>query len=134
MSTINQFVAQEIIEKYLYGKSTYELADEYNLWQTTICNLIAGRSWPNCKRPENIKDIIYQRKKKGLDCGIKKPKNLPPLTNIQIEILIGSLLGDGNLSKIHGQGNCSFNKTQKFERKEYLEWHSKIFDKYSAQI
>ena len=43
MSTINQFVAQEIIEKYLYGKSTYELEDEYNLWQTTICNLIAGR-------------------------------------------------------------------------------------------
>jgi hypothetical protein len=134
MSKINYDIAQEIIDKYLAGTSTYDLAEEYGLWQTSVCNLVAGRSWPNCKRPENIKDIIYARKKIGLDIGKKKTKNLPPLNKTQMDLIIGSLLGDGSLSKIYHDENCSFSKTQKADRKEYLNWHSQILEPYSSGI
>lgn len=34
MSQITQQIAQTIIEEYIAGASSYELADKYNLWQT----------------------------------------------------------------------------------------------------
>jgi hypothetical protein len=134
MSKINLNLAQQIIDEYLDGSSTYCLADKYCLQQTSICNLVAGRTWPQCKRPENIDNIIYERKKKGLQAGIRKHKQLPELTDLQRSILAGSLLGDGCLTKIIGNGNSRLIKKQSINRKEYLVWHQEIFGGYSSNV
>lgn len=128
---ITQETAQEIIDKYCAGQSCPNLAKEYNLWHTSICNLIAGRTWKDCKRPDNIKELIQQQKETGhYKIGEIKHIDAPPLTEIQKEILIGSMLGDGSISK--PKPNSSFTKTQSLKRKEYLEWHVEMLKPYSV--
>ena len=131
MNKITQQIAQNIIDDYLTGMSSYEISDKYQLWQTSICNIIAGRSWKQCLRPENIKDIIKDRKQKGLIIG-RSCKDLPDLSDFQKDILYGSLLGDGNLS--NSSLNSKFTKCQCVYRKEYLNWHFEVFKEYSASI
>ena len=132
-SPINQETAQQIIDEYCLGVSTYDLADKYNLWQTSICNLIAGRSWPQCCRPDNIKELIIERHEKGLlQLGRKCHIDAPPFTSPQLDIIIGSLLGDGSLRKEYA--NASFSKSQAKKRLEYLEWMQEILVPYSNRI
>jgi hypothetical protein len=95
--------------------------------------LISGRTWQQCKRPDNIQELIRQRAensrfKKGRICYI----DAPPLTDLQKDIIIGGLLGDGSISQ--PKINSFFIKSQSLERKEYLEWHSKILNPYSIEI
>lgn len=133
MGKINQEIAQEIIDSYLNGDSTQELAKRYNLWQTTICNLIRGQSWKQCKRPDDILQIVKDRIqnslfKKGRKCHI----DVPPLTSFQEDIIIGSLLGDGSINK--GSVNCRFSKKQCLKFKEYTYWHEDVLYPYSSKI
>lgn len=132
MSKINQEIAQTIINEYLLGRSTYDLGDAYGLWQTSICNLISGRSWPQCIRPDNIKELVQNRREKGYLTG-KQCKTLPEFSLLQKDVLIGSMLGDGSITKQTNK-NCSFNKKQSKIRKEYLDWHYNIFEGYSAAV
>jgi len=130
---INKNQAQEIIDRYIKGESSYDLADRYNLWQTSICNIIRGQTWKCCVRPSNIKDIILSRnERKGT-----RPKDLPLLTNLQEDVIIASLLGDGSVTKphsIHNKGNSYFVKSQSLERIDYLNWHSEIMGSYSSGV
>lgn len=52
-------------------------------------------------------------------------KNLPELTQIQKEIIDGSLLGDGTIEKMKGNANARFGKQQKSESFDYLKY---VFD------
>ena len=138
MSTINQNTAQKIIDEYCQGSSTYELADKYGVWQTSICNLIRGRTWSKCKRPSNIKEIIQSRREKG---RFKQGRNdllheaYPDLTERQMEILTGSMLGDGNVSKFgRANRNSCFRKKQCLKYKEYVEWHVKELSPFSKKL
>ena len=130
---IDQEIAQKIIDEYCLGASTYELEDKYNLWQTSICNLISGRTWPQCNRPENISEMILQRHEKGL---FKEGhfdeihQSYPLLTDKQKEIIAGSMLGDGHFHKII-RNNSYFTKQQCVKYKEYIEWHYEQFLPYS---
>ncbi len=131
MPKITKQQAQEIIDKYVSGVSSDELAIEYGLWQTSICNLIRGDSWPECQRPENIIQIINSKHTGN------KYKELPELNQIQKDILIGSLLGDGTFTKPHSsqnRGNSKFSKTQRNDRKNYLDWHFEKMEGYSATL
>jgi len=57
------------------------------------------------------------------------------LTERQKSIIIGSLLGDGNLSKKRTPGeNPVFSKGQKLARKEYLEWHFNELKPFSKRL
>lgn len=132
MSKITLEIAQDIINKYVDGESSYKLAEQYGLWQTSVCNIVQGRTWKKCFRPKNIENIILERSQKGLEIG-RSCKNLSQLTDIQIEILIGSLLGDGHLRK-NKNGNCRFAKKQRFDREEYLKWHFQQMGAYSASL
>lgn len=55
------------------------------------------------------------------------------LTPRQLEIVIGSLLGDGNLRN-PPRGDSSFRKTQCRRRRDYLEWHVKELDLFSKPL
>lgn len=135
MSKITQEIAQRIIHEYCEGFSTYHLADKYGLWQTSICNLIAGRTWHQCERPDNIREIIQQRKEKDRfqqgQCFI----DAPPFTELQMDIVIGSLLGDGGLAKhLRNRPNTSFSKKQSKARLDYLQWHYNNLQPYSSTL
>jgi hypothetical protein len=132
MSKITLEVAQEIIDKYVAGESSYKLAEKYGLWQTSICNIVRGKTWKQCIRPKDIENIIFEKSQRGLEIG-RSCKNLPKFNDLQKDILVGSLLGDGHLRK-NGNGNCRFAKKQRFDRKEYLEWHFQQMDEYSANL
>jgi Mor family transcriptional regulator len=126
--TITKEIAQEIINKYIEGKNSYELANEYNLWNTSISNIIRGKSWKDCIRPNNIKDIIKKRmnKDKGNKC-----KNCEPLSELQKEVLTGLLLGDGSLNAPRTERtNCSLSLRQSINKKEYVNWISETFNNY----
>lgn len=69
--------------------------------------------------------------------NIKKLKNtnLPNMTKEQLEIINGSLLGDGSLKNVRNtNNNCSFVKSQRIDRKEYLQWHFDKLIPYSSSI
>lgn len=138
MGNITQQTAQRIIDEYCQGSSTYELADKYGLGQTSICNLISGRTWSQCERPENIKDLIEARHKKGLfksGCKDHLHEQYPPLTIKQKEILMGSLLGDGCLHKTYPtHPNSYFGKKQCKKYKEYLDWHLDELSPFSNSL
>jgi len=79
---------------------------------------------------------------KALKLGLNRPrgkrtkqlKNYPPLSECQIQLIEGSLLGDGWMSK-HGHGkNSSFAKEQTSRSREYLEWHYQVLQPYSSNI
>lgn len=56
-------------------------------------------------------------------------------TPTQLSIITGSLLGDGNLSKIRSKnGNSYFSKPQKSERRPYLEWHFDELSPFSSNL
>lgn len=132
MGKINQDTAQSIIDDYISGLSSYELSSKYNLWQTSICNIISGRSWSKCNRPCNIREIIKSRKDKGLKIG-RSHKDLPILSSLQEDVLVGSMLGDGYLTKAE-KFNSKFCKKQHHSKKEYLNWHFTSLRQYSANI
>ena len=123
----NQKQAQEIIDKFVDGISRTQLALEHSICRATVGNILLGRSYKTCIRPSNINDLIRNEKR-------RKCKSLPPFTKLQNDILIGSLLGDGNLHKICGNQNSHFTKPQSYPRKKYLEWHFNILSKYSNKL
>lgn len=59
--------------------------------------------------------------------------SLPEFTSRQIEILNGSLLGDGCIIKPK-IGNCRFVKEQKDANREYLYWHYNELLPYSKKV
>jgi len=131
MSKITQEIAQRIIDEFCQGSSTYELGDKYDLWQTSICNLISGRSWPNCVRPANIKVLIRERRHKGLHIG-RSCIEAPPLTGRQTDIIVGSILGDGTISK--PRTNSRFRKKQSADKLAYLEWLADELRPYAYKV
>ena len=57
------------------------------------------------------------------------------LTATQESILIGSLLGDGSITKNKSlNSNCCFVKPQCDRFKEYIEWHYAVFGVFSSSI
>lgn len=132
---ITQEMAQEIIEEYCHGSSCIELSKKYKLWSTSISNIIRGETWKECVRPENIKKIIQHHRDQGNYKSIESRRiEAPPFTNVQNDIIVGSLLGDGSLHKLYKNSNSSFSKTQSKNRFDYLQWHYDVLQPYSASV
>ena len=136
MSKITQETAQQIIDLFVAGAKVKELSAQFGIWTTSISNLLRGDSWPQCHRPVNIQELIkaqaeYGRYKEGRQCHIEAP----PLTDVQNDIVIGSLLGDSWLSKPVGSGNCRFFKRQSKARLDYINaWMSNQLIPYSNRM
>jgi len=121
--------AQEIIDKFMSGVGRTQLATEYHIGTTTVWSILHGIAWKECNRPNNIQEVIDTQV--SLRSG-SKCKELPPFTNIQKDVLIGSLLGDGSLHKTNA--NSYFSKLQMHTKKSYVDWHFKIFSEYSRKV
>lgn len=138
MSKITQQTAQQIIDEYVAGSSTYELQEKYGIWSTTIGNIVRGKSWKKCQRPDNIKKIIDRNKektrfKKGRTDELHQ--SYPDLTYRQKETLVGSMLGDGSLSKTNNSNpNSYFTKKQCNKYREYVYWHHDEFFPFNTPV
>lgn len=134
MLKTNKETAQKIIDEYCFcNGSTENLARKYNISQTNVRNIIQGKRWPECIRPKNIKYILKEKRNKGLVLG-REHKKLPDLSEIQYDIITGSLLGDGHLTKSSKTKNSRLSKKQSKEKKEYLDWTFKELKEYSAHL
>lgn len=136
MSKITQTTAQMIIDEYVAGLSTYRLQEKYGLWNTTIGNIIRGKCWKTCKRPENIREIIDERARHSQfqhNHNSEIHKTYPQLTELQQSIIVGSLLGDGCVRKSKHL-NTRFDKKQGKKQKEYVVWHYEQLKPYSRPI
>lgn len=130
---LNQQQAQMIIDSFVAGSTTFDLEKQYGVWQTSICNIVSGRTWPQCKRPKNILQIIEERKNKGrFKPGDSRHIEAPPFTCEQQDLIVGSLLGDGCIRI--GSKNAAFTKIQRKDRLSYLEWMARILAPYSSGV
>lgn len=128
---LTQEDAQNIINLYVNGESSKNLSIKYKIRKSSICKIIQGYSWKNCKRPDDIKDVAKQKFvisqfKNGFKNKFKLPNEL---TNIQKDIVIGSLLGDGYINKYN-----QFGKEQCIKFKSYIDWHSINMSEFSCKI
>jgi hypothetical protein len=124
---INEETAQAIIDEFVAGLTNKELADKYSLSDVAISKIIRGKCWINCIRPVNLPALLRERVEatwyqKGHSDELHA--TYPKLTDRQTDILIGSLLGDGDLYKTsEKQPNSCFRKPQCLRHRDYLEWH-----------
>ena len=126
MSKINYKQAQRIIDEFVDGSNTLQLAEKFSISRTTVRTILRGDAWKQCRRPRNIQLLIDKQRAHGTHC-----KDLPPLTELQNDVLIGSLLGDGYLQNLKSNmSNSHFNKQQTHSKKPYLDWHMHVFSEY----
>jgi hypothetical protein len=59
---------------------------------------------------------------------------LPPLTEDQVDVIVGSLLGDANLKRFSHDRNSYMTKPQSEEKVEYIRWHYDFLRPYSGSI
>lgn len=95
-----------------------DIAKLYNLSPSSFTDIVSRRSWKHIERPNLNKET--------------KRQNLPKLTSRQLDIINGSLLGDGSLKE--GNKNACFSKNQCAANLEYLEWHNLELMPYSSSI
>jgi len=113
--------AKDILSKYLAGEDTISLAQQYNTTPSNIRMLIRGHSWKSLKPPQTPhRQPFYYRN-----------QNLPALTKHQENMITGSLLGDGWLTKDIGKKNSRFRKQQK--QLEHIEWLNKELSPYNCE-
>lgn len=108
---VDEKLAQQILNEYVSGKTYKEIEKQYNISTVTIGKLIDGVIFENCTRPKNIKEIGRRRNGTGFSPCID---HVIPIQE-QIEIINGSMLGDGTI--VEGY----FSKSQCPENKEYLD-------------
>lgn len=126
MRKLNIEKAQEIIDIYVSNNvTTSELANKFNISQSTIGEIINGYIYSSCIRPENIKNIAKEKFKVRFN---QYNNSLPPLTDEQNNIIIGSLLGDGWMGQLKGNSNSHFGKGQCLNSYEHIIW---VYEKLS---
>lgn len=109
--------AQEALNRYLTGERPEEIAPDYKVHSGTIMNIVRGTYWKNLDRPPDIQDILARRQ----FYKNTHKEDLPPLTDHQMNIIIGSLLGDGWMRKPNGPyADSAFHKEQK--HLEHIQW------------
>lgn len=127
MSKLNQIIAQRIIDNYVLGESSKSISNKFNVHVSAVNDIVRGRSYKDCKRPDNIKEISKQRLGKSNNFD-KYPKKL---TTEQESIIIGSLLGDGSIRIT--KSNCYFSKNQCLKYEKYIDWHIEKLNPFSKQ-
>lgn len=125
---LNDIEAQNIVDRYLNGERGDVLAKEYSVSKQTVSNILHGRTKYKVNLPTNIKNIL-----KDIKGGKNRNNvNLPTLDNHQNNLIIGSLLGDGWLSKGSKYGDSRFCKQQK--NSEHIEWLYQHLHPYSKKV
>ena len=122
---ISEVVLKEYYLEKLYSCS--KIGKLFGVCRHTIVKKIKMFNIPLRKR--NEEGFIFHKKHELL-------KLEDPLSISQIDVINGSLLGDGSLYKRSPKnpGNSFFRKSQTPSRLEYLEWTNNILGIYSKNI
>jgi hypothetical protein len=102
------------------------------------------RIWRTCCADGCNKKFYVLKKRadigRGLFCSQKchynnRHKILPPLTDEQMQLIVGSMLGDASLHIMKKEShNSYFEKSQSLSNKEYINWHHEILKNYSRGV
>ena len=120
----------DILAAYAGGDDWEEICERFRIKASTFWHIIDGSSWKTVPRP-----VWFNRHRENL----LRLKSLPPPTKDQLDVVIGSLLGDGSISKLCGRNdttgaNCKMTKTQCRRREEYVRWHFDFMAPYSSSV
>ena len=139
---ISNKMVQEMIDKYIAGKTCIDLGQEYDINESHVYRLIFGIEdcRPEIVRPlDRLRAIADQNREQAkFQKGLfdHKHDSLPNLTTTQLDILTGSLLGDGclvvhrNRKDVYAHfilGQCPLHQ-------EYVNWFSDTLGEYSKTI
>lgn len=94
-----------------------DICKQFGMHHSSYTDIVMGRTHKDVPRPKYLTKV-------------EQMNNLPRLTTRQLEIISGSLLGDGSISR-NNKGNCSFKKSQSIVNEEYVFWHSIELNPYS---
>lgn len=111
---------KDIIRKYSNGVRGPALGEQYGVSRQYIYRILHGKVWKHIPRPKNL---TFQSKRAALS----------PLSDIQLDVINGSLLGDGSI-ELGNYGQARFCKTQRSVVKDYLDWHDSILFPYSSSL
>lgn len=116
--------AQEIINRYIEGESSSSICKDYNIRYEYVSKIVSGKVYKQCTRPINIniKELLKRHNSGVFIDHIS-------LTQRQMNIIAGSLLGDGSISP-----RKYFIKPQRLICKEYLDWHYEELKPFSARL
>jgi uncharacterized protein (DUF433 family) len=113
---------KDIIAKHYSGVSRKNLHSEYGVSMTCINDIISGDSWQEIERPVNLNKGTKE----------KQLLSLPSLTELQMDIIIGGLLGDGCISG--SNKNKCYCKNHSISSEEYIIWTYEKLCPYSSCI
>lgn len=129
MNKLSAVQAQQVIDEYASGISSIKLAYTFGISVGSVCDILRGKTWKQLHRPDDIKSIDYRKTFNGVSYD-----ELPFLTDRQLSIFNGSMLGDGSITSHKNKQNSSFVKSQCPLYKEYLEWHIEEFVKFARPL
>jgi len=102
--------------EYLYvtcGRTDTEIAKEYGTYQVKISRL---------------------RSKWSIGTVLKSDRvDTPSLSEVQAQVLIGSLLGDGHIATV-STSTARYGESHSIKQKEYLEWKASIFGELISKV
>src|SRR3990167_8970511 len=103
--------------KHLYtdmDKTTYEMADILHCDRGVITRRLKKHGIP-IKRHKRVYSFYYEQ----------------TLNEMQKELILGSLIGDGHICKHHeGPNSCRFMETHSIKQLEYMKWKKKILENF----
>ena len=112
--------AQDIIERYASGEPASKIARYLNVSKSSVYDIVNGKRRPKLARS-------------GCQTNAARLKSLPKISEIQQDVILGSMLGDGFVTQ--GQhGHARFEKKQCAKHQEYLYWHAEVLNHYSKSI
>jgi DNA-binding transcriptional regulator WhiA len=113
MEKINKEFIQKLYVDQL--KSTYEIAKEMGVHRSTVCKAL--KKFDIKTRFQKKRDIVENRQ----------------LNDYQRNFLIGSLLGDGHITKCNNR-TSSYKTSHSIKQKDYIHWIKDIFDDLGSNI
>ncbi len=127
--TIEQ--AQEVVGRYIAGENFTQISKHYLVSPNTISGILKGVRYKEIILPEDIKEIINSRK---YEIQKSRVESLFSLTDHQMNLINGSLLGDGWISKKISSGNANFCKRHACHISEDLFYLFEELKPYSYNI
>jgi len=115
MSKKTRIIKEELTKLYVeQDKTTYEIASIYSCDRRTISRYLKQYGI-TIKRHKRAYSFYYEQK----------------LNDIQKDLILGSLIGDGCISKHHdGVNSCRFLEQHSIRQLEYLKWKKEILNNF----
>lgn len=142
----NKHTIKECSEEFRISEfRVKKLAKEYNLSKWTQYPIPSKEEFEDyynnhtnkeCEEHFGVSSIVIGRWTKiySISKPTKSSKCPKELTDKQMELIIGSMLGDGCISKKYKNSNCFFSIRHSTKQKSYLYWKSEMINEFARKF